>query len=116
MTFGTLIVFFLSRRDSRRNYWKDLTTEQSLDTYSRDVGQVITIYIRGASKENHTYKLPITPAGREDAKHLQDALVKGDPEWESLHNLMRRLWDLPKPNLMGSSVYSICYTSIHWSY
>jgi hypothetical protein len=57
---------------------------------------VIATYIRGASKENHAYKLPITPAGREDAKRLRDALVKGDPEWGSLHDLMRRIWEEPE--------------------
>ena len=86
----------MSCRDNRRNYWKDLTTEQSLDTYSRDVGWAIATYLHGALKEHHMYKLPITPDEKEDAKCLWDTLVKGDPDQGRFHDLMRRLWEEPK--------------------
>ncbi|KIL54330.1 hypothetical protein M378DRAFT_182579, partial [Amanita muscaria Koide BX008] len=86
--------------NQRSSYWRDLTTEHSLDNYSRDVARSLATYIRGALvlRNQPVFKLPITAAGQADAQDLYNTLLHGEATWKSLHNLMKRLWELPELN------------------
>lgn len=74
-------------------------------------------YVHGALAGDHVYKLLITPARREDTKHLSEALVQDDPGWKNLHELMRRLWEEPEldgPNTSHSTyLMALCQKLLH---
>ena len=87
---------------SEKNYWRELTVDKTLVTYSRDLSCAVAACLRSVMNPTQAFCLPMTEDARRVARKLHQELESGQAEWKSLHPVIKTLWHASESVLEGN--------------